>query len=89
MSKLDTFASGEILGEDVPYHYSYYFYRPIEEVILPYLKLSAHKIYETISSFIVKRSGTIRLWYSGDLGTYVVYFIVFIFFTLIFSKLIV
>ncbi|HID16180.1 MAG TPA: NADH/ubiquinone/plastoquinone (complex I), partial [Candidatus Atribacteria bacterium] len=89
VSKLDTFASGEILGEDVPYHYSYYFYRPIEEVILPYLKLSAHKIYETISSFIVKRSGTIRLWYSGDLGTYVVYFIVFIFFTLIFSKLIV
>ena len=89
ISKLDTFASGEILGEDVPYHYSYLFYKPMEDVIIPYLKLSAHKIYESISSFVVKGSGIIRLWYNGNLETYVFYFIVFIFFVLVFSKLIV
>ncbi len=89
ISKLDTFASGEILGEDVPYHYSYFFYRPMEDVIIPYLKLSAHKIYESISSFIVRSSGIIRLWYNGNLESYVLYFVVFIFFVLVFSKLIV
>ncbi len=89
ISKLDTFASGEVLGEDVPYHYSYYFYRPLEGVILPYLKVSVHRIYEGLSSFVVKGSGLIRLWYNGNLETYVLYFIVFIFFVLVFSKLIV
>ncbi len=89
VSKLDTFASGEILGEDVPYHYSYYFYRPLEEVILPYLRISAHKLYESLSSWVVKGSGVIRLWYNGNLETYVLYFIIFICFVLIFSKLIV
>ena len=87
ISKLDTYAAGEIVGEDVPYNYSYYFYRPIEMVFIPYFKLSAHKIYETISRFLVKRSGNIRLWYSGNLQSYVLYFIVFMFLVLIFSKL--
>ncbi len=88
VSKLDTFASGEILGEDVPYHYSYYFYRPLEDVIIPYLRVSAYKIYESLSAFVVKSSGIVRLWYNGNLETYVFYLVVFIFFILVFSKLI-
>ncbi len=76
----DTYLSGEIYEHhsDLGLHYAANFYRPIERMFEPYLRLRLERTYDAFGRGYELLSEGIRRVYSGDVQTYVYYVIGFL-----------
>jgi len=81
----DSYAAGAHTPVD-KYHYTAEFYNPLYKMISPFLRDVIDEFYYWIASCIQRLAGIIRRIYSGDVGNYVMYIIIFLAF-LIFVQL--
>jgi len=73
----DTYAAGTYIPKD-KYHYTVDFYNPLYRMITPYLKDVIDTFYNWIARSVGKFSNVIRKIYTGDVGNYVLYIILFL-----------
>jgi len=85
VSQEDSYAAGVHIPKD-KYHYTAEFYNPLYRMIKPFLRDIVDEFYYWIASCIQRLAGIIRRIYSGDVGYYVMYIILFLAF-LIFVQL--
>ena len=81
----DNYAAGAYIPKD-KYHYTVEFYNPLYRMIKPFLRDLIDEFYYRIASYIQTLSDSIRCVYTGDVGYYVMYVILFLAF-LIFVQL--
>ena len=76
----DTYLAAEVPEHhvDLYLHYSANFYRPIERLFSPYLKMRLERLYEAFGSGYELISEGIRRVYTGDVQHYVYYVIAFL-----------
>ena len=77
VSQDDSYAAGAYTPVD-KYHYTAEFYNPLFRMIKPFLRDIIDEFYYWIASFIKKLAGGTRRIYSGDVGYYVMYIIIFL-----------
>jgi len=82
----DSYAAGSYIPEG-KYHYTVDFYNPFLRMVRPWLKDRIDQFYYWISSTSEKLAELVRRIYTGDLGYYVIYIILFLA-VLIFTQLI-
>jgi proton-translocating NADH-quinone oxidoreductase chain M len=85
VSQDDSYAAGAHTPLD-KYHYTAGFYNPLYRMIKPFLRDIIDEFYYLIASSVRNLAGGIRRIYSGDVGYYVMYIILFLAF-LIFVQL--
>jgi len=73
----DSYAAGTHTPVD-KYHYTAEFYNPLYRMIKPFLRDVIDEFYCWIASCIQRLAGIIRHIYSGDVGYYVMYIILFL-----------
>jgi len=73
----DSYAAGAHAPVD-KYHYTAEFYNPLHRMIKPFLRDIVDEFYYWIASCIQRLAGIIRHIYSGDVGYYVMYIILFL-----------
>jgi len=81
----DGYAAGAYTPAD-KYHYTAEFYNPLYRMIKPFLRDVIDEFYYWIASSVQSLAGSVRHIYSGDVGYYVTYIILFLAF-LIFVQL--
>jgi len=81
----DSYAAGAHTPVD-KYHYTAEFYNPFDRMIKPFLRDVIDEFYYRIASFVRSLGGILRRIYTGDVGFYVTYIILFLAF-LIFVQL--
>jgi len=81
----DSYAAGAHTPVD-KYHYTAEFYNPLYRMIKPFLRDVIDEFYYRIASFVRSFGGILRRIYTGDVGFYVTYIILFLAF-LIFVQL--
>ena len=81
----DSYAAGAYTPAD-KYHYTAEFYNPLYRMIKPFLRDVIDEFYYWIASSVQSLAGSVRHIYSGDVGYYVTYIILFLAF-LIFVQL--
>ncbi len=81
----DSYAAGAYTPAD-KYHYTAEFYNPLYRMIKPFLRDVIDEFYYWIASSVRSLAGSVRHIYSGDVGYYVTYIILFLAF-LIFVRL--
>jgi formate hydrogenlyase subunit 3/multisubunit Na+/H+ antiporter MnhD subunit len=81
----DGYAAGAYTPAD-KYHYTAEFYNPLYRMIKPFLRDVIDEFYYWIASLVRSFAGSVRHIYSGDVGYYVTYIILFLAF-LIFVQL--
>ena len=81
----DSYAAGAYVPVD-KYHYTAEFYNPLYRMIKPFLRDVIDEFYYWIGSSVHRLSDSVRRVYTGDIGFYVTYIILFLAF-LIFVQL--
>jgi NADH-quinone oxidoreductase subunit M len=81
----DSYAAGAYIPKD-KYHYTAEFYNPLCRMIKPFLRDVIDEFYYWISASVQRLAGNVRRIYTGDVGNYVTYIILFLAF-LIFLQL--
>jgi formate hydrogenlyase subunit 3/multisubunit Na+/H+ antiporter MnhD subunit len=76
----DTYLAGEVPEQtvDLYMHYSVNFYRPIERLFAPYLRLRLERLYDAFGNGYELISEGIRRIYTGDVQHYVYYVMAFL-----------
>jgi len=77
INQYDSYAAGTTVPKD-KYHYSVNFYDPLYRMISPYLKDFIDDFYMILARSIKNAGNGIRRIYSGDVGYYVMYIILFL-----------
>jgi len=77
VSQEDSYAAGAHTPAD-KYHYTAEFYNPLYRMIKPFLRDVIDEFYYWIASSVRKFAGSVRRIYSGDVGYYVMYIILFL-----------
>jgi NADH-quinone oxidoreductase subunit M len=72
----DTYAAGACIPAD-KYHYTADFYNPLQRMVRPFARDVIDEFYFRISSSVRLFAGGIRRIYSGDVGYYVMYIVLF------------
>jgi len=85
VSQEDTYAAGAAIPKE-RYQYTVDFYNPLERMISPYLKDVVDEFYMRFAGWIRGICNGVRRIYTGDVGYYVIYIILFLA-TLIFVQL--
>ncbi len=73
----NNYAAGAYVPRD-RYHYTVDFYNPLYRMISPFLKDFIDIFYVKLTGWTRKLCGKIRLVYTGDVGNYVMYIVLFI-----------
>jgi proton-translocating NADH-quinone oxidoreductase chain M len=73
----DSYAAGAHTPAD-KYHYTAEFYNPLYRMIEPFLRDVIDEFYYWIASSVRSLAGSVRRIYSGDVGYYVMYIILFL-----------
>jgi len=73
----DSYAAGAYTPAD-KYHYTAEFYNPLYRMIKPFLRDVIDEFYYWIASSVRSLAGSVRRIYSGDVGYYVMYIILFL-----------
>ena len=73
----DSYAAGAYTPAD-KYHYTAEFYNPLYRIIKPFLRDVIDEFYYWIASSVRILAGSVRRIYSGDVGYYVMYIILFL-----------
>jgi len=73
----DSYAAGTHTPVD-KYHYTAEFYNPLYRMIKPFLRDVIDEFYYWIASSVRSLAGSVRRIYSGDVGYYVMYIILFL-----------
>jgi len=73
----DSYAAGAYTPVD-KYHYTAEFYNPLYRMIKPFLRDVIDEFYYWIASSVRSLAGSVRRIYSGDVGYYVMYIILFL-----------
>jgi NADH-quinone oxidoreductase subunit M len=73
----DSYAAGAHTPAD-KYHYTAEFYNPLYRMIKPFLRDVIDEFYYWIASLVRSLAGSVRRIYSGDVGYYVMYIILFL-----------
>jgi len=81
----DSYAAGAHIPKD-KYHYTAEFYNPLYRMIKPFLRDVIDEFYYRIAASVQRLSDSVRRVYTGDVGCYVMYIILFLAF-LIFVQL--
>ena len=77
VSQEDSYAAGAHTPTD-KYHYTVEFYNPLHRMIKPFLRDVIDEFYYWIASLVRTFAGGVRRIYSGDVGYYVMYIILFL-----------
>ena len=77
VSQDDSYAAGAHTPTD-KYHYTVEFYNPLHRMIKPFLRDVIDEFYYWIASLVRTFAGGVRRIYSGDVGYYVMYIILFL-----------
>jgi len=77
VSQKDSYAAGAYIPKE-RYHYTVEFYNPLNRMIKTYLRDFIDVFYSIIVKVGRKFSGMVRKVYSGDLGYYVIYILLFL-----------
>jgi NADH-quinone oxidoreductase subunit M len=77
VSQDDTYAAGAAIPRD-RYHYTVDFYNPLQRMIAPYFRDFVDLFYAKVSDRIVSISNGVRRIYTGYVGHYVMYIILFL-----------
>jgi len=77
VSQEDSYAAGAHTPVD-KYHYTAEFYNPLYRMIKPFLRDVIDEFYYWIASLVRRFAGSVRRIYSGDVGYYVMYIILFL-----------
>jgi NADH-quinone oxidoreductase subunit M len=77
VSQKDSYAAGANIPKE-KYHYTVDFYNPFYRMIKTYLRDFIDVFYSIIVKVGRKFSGMVRKVYSGDLGYYVIYILLFL-----------
>lgn len=77
VSQEDSYAAGSYLPKE-KYHYTVDFYNPFYRMVRPWLKNRIDQFYTWISQTSEKLAELVRRVYTGDLGYYVIYIILFL-----------
>jgi len=85
VSQEDSYAAGAHIPKD-KYHYTAEFYGPLYRIIKPYLRDVIDEFYCWLAASVRRISNAVRHIYTGDVGQYVMYIILFLAF-LIFVQL--
>jgi len=73
----DSYAAGAHIPKD-KYHYTAEFYNPLHRMIKPFLRDVINEFYYWIASCVRRLSDSVRHVYTGDVGHYVIYIILFL-----------
>jgi len=73
----DSYAAGTYVPKD-KYHYTAEFYNPLYRMIKPFLRDVIDEFYYWIASSVRGIAGGVRRIYSGDVGYYVMYIVLFL-----------
>ena len=73
----DSYAAGTHTPAD-KYHYTAEFYNPLHRMVKPFLRDVIDEFYYWIASSVRSLAGSVRRIYSGDVGYYVMYIILFL-----------
>ncbi len=73
----DSYAAGAYVPQD-RYHYTAGFYEPLFRMLKPYLRDVINEFYYGLAAFVKKASDAARHIYTGDVGYYVTYIILFL-----------
>jgi len=73
----DSYAAGAHTPAD-KYHYTVEFYNPLHRMIKPFLRDVIDEFYYWIASSVRSLASGVRRIYSGDVGNYVMYIILFL-----------
>lgn len=77
VSQEDSYAAGSYIPEG-KYHYTVDFYNPFSRMVRPWLKDRIDRFYSWISRISENLAEQVRRIYTGDLGYYVIYIILFV-----------
>jgi formate hydrogenlyase subunit 3/multisubunit Na+/H+ antiporter MnhD subunit len=77
VSQEDSYAAGSYIPEE-KYHYTVDFYNPFFRMVRPWLKDRIDQFYVWLSKLSEKMAELIRRIYTGDLGYYVIYIMLFL-----------
>ncbi len=73
----DNYAAGAYVPRD-KYHYTAGFYEPLFTMLRPYLRDVVDEFYTALAGAVRKSCGAVRRIYTGDVGNYVTYIILFL-----------
>jgi len=73
----DSYAAGAYTPAD-KYHYTADFYNPLQRMVRPFVRDVIDEFYLRIASSMRLLAGGIRRIYSGDVGNYVMYIVLFL-----------
>jgi NADH-quinone oxidoreductase subunit M len=73
----DSYAAGAYVPRD-RYHYTTGFYEPLFRMLKPYLRDVIDEFYYRLAAFVERASDAARRIYTGDVGYYVTYIILFL-----------
>jgi len=76
ISQEDSYAAGSYIPKE-KYHYTVEFYNPFYKMIKPYFRDFVDEFYSIIVKAVRNLSERVRKIYSGDLGYYVIYILLF------------
>jgi len=77
VSQEDSYAAGAHIPKD-KYHYTAEFYNPLYRMIKPFLRDVIDEFYYRIAASVQRLSDSVRRVYTGDVGYYVTYIILFL-----------
>ncbi len=77
VDQYDNYAAGAAIPKD-KYHYTVDFYNPLQRMITPYLKDFVDAFYMKIARWTQSLCGTVRRIYTGYVGNYVMYIVLFL-----------
>ncbi len=77
VTQYNNYAAGTYIPKD-KYNYSVNFYNPLYRIITPYLRDFVDDFYMWIARGIKKTSFLVRRIYTGDIGNYVMYIVLFL-----------
>ena len=77
VNQYDSYAAGSAIPKG-KYHYTVNFYNPLERMITPYLKDFVDVFYMKIARWTQSLCGTVRRIYTGYVGNYVMYIVLFL-----------
>ncbi|MDP8214765.1 MAG: proton-conducting transporter membrane subunit [Candidatus Euphemobacter frigidus] len=77
VAQQDTYAAGAAIPRD-KYNYTVDFYHPLSRMIKPYLRDFIDEFYLKLADRIRRICGVIRHIYTGDVGNYVMYIVLFL-----------
>ena len=73
----DNYAAGAAVPQD-KYHYTVDFYNPLHRMIGPYLRDFIDEFYMKLANWTRGLSNGVRRIYTGDVGYYVIYIVLFL-----------